>query len=144
MDRRGYRYLEHMSDAYVECWGSSVEEALEEAGRGMFNLISNMEASSPRLRVSGTVRGFDMQSLLYNWLERLLQIFEIKEFLPSRISARDFEERKSGLKVRAELKGERFSVDRHPAGIGVKSVTYHGMQISRKKGHVKFRFLLDI
>ena len=144
MEKRGYRYLEHMSDAYIECWGSSVEEALEEAGRGMFNLISSMEASSPRLRVRATVRGFDMQSLLYNWLERLIQIFEIREFLPSRISVRDFDEDKSGLKVRAELRGERFSLDRHPAGIGVKSVTYHAMQIRRKKGRVMFRFLLDI
>jgi len=144
MERRGYRYLEHMSDAYIECWGRSVEEALEEAGRGMFNLISSMEASSPRLRLRATVRGFDMQSLLYNWLERLLQIFEIRDFLPSRISVTGFEERKSGLKFRAELRGERFTVDRHPTGVGVKSVTYHGMRIRRKKNRVTFSFLLDI
>ncbi len=133
-----------MSDAYIECWGSTVEEALEEAARGMFNLISSMEASSPRIRVRATVRGFDMQSLLYNWLERLIQIFEIKGFLPSRISVRDFEEGKSGLKVRAEMRGERFNIDHHPSGVGVKSVTYHRMQISRKNGRVMFRFLLDI
>jgi len=144
MEKRGYRYLEHMSDAYIECWGSSVQEALEEAGKGMFNLISSMEASSPRFRVRATVRGFDMQSLLYNWLEKLIQIFEIRDFLPSKISVRDFDERKSGLKVRAELRGERFSLDRHPTGIGVKAVTYHGMQISRKNGYIRFRFLLDI
>ena len=46
-------------------------------------------------------------------------------------------------RFRAVIKGERFDPKRHPQKVGVKAVTYHRMEISRKPSEVTVKFILD-
>lgn len=143
MSSRGRRFLEHMSDVYVEAYGRTLEEAFEEAGLALFDVISDTRLVRQELSVDVEADGFDKESLLYNWLERLLLLFELDGFLASRIEVQSIEGTDGGFVMKARVYGEKFDPRRHKHGIGVKSVTYALMEI--EEGELKrLRFVLDI
>ncbi len=132
-----------MSDVYVEAYGPTMEEAFKEAGLAIFDVISDTKGVKPELEREVYAEGFDMHSLLYNWLEQLLLFFELDGFLASDIKVHAIDRSGDVLRIRATVKGERYDPSRHKHGIGIKSVTYALMEIV--EGDVKkVRFLLDI
>ena len=85
----GFRFLEHMSDAFIEAWGDSFEEAYVEAAKAFYELVSSMEGVEPRVERVVEARGRDLQELLYDMLEKLIILFDSEGFLASRIEAEE-------------------------------------------------------
>jgi SHS2 domain-containing protein len=139
----GRRFLEHMSDVYVEAYGPTMEDAFREAGLALFDVISDTKDVNPKLEREVYAEGFDMYSLLYNWLEQLLLLFELEGFLASSIEVHAIEKSDDVFRIRATVKGEKFDPSRHKHGIGIKSVTYALMEIIDEDVK-KVRFVLDI
>lgn len=143
MGKSGRRFLDHMSDVYVEAYGQTMEDAFREAGLAVFDVISDIRSAKPEIEKEVCAEGFDMHSLLYNWLEQLLLLFELEGFLASDIKVHGIERSDDVFRIRATVKGEMFDPSRHKHGIGIKSVTYALMEIV--EGDVKkVRFVLDI
>lgn len=137
----GYRFLEHVSDAFIEAWGESIEEAFRQAGIAFFDVMIDVSKVTPRIKREITVEGFDYQSLLYNWLEKLLILFETENLVFS-----DFKiEIKEGekLELNAEALGETYDYSKHSSKVAVKAVTYHQMDVELRNG-CRLKFLLDI
>ena len=65
----GFRFLEHMSDAFIEAWGDSFEEAYVEAAKAFYELVSSMKGVEPRVERVVEAKGRDLQELLYDMLE---------------------------------------------------------------------------
>lgn len=143
MSRSGRRFLDHMSDVYVEAYGPTMEEAFKEAGLAIFDIISDTKGVRPELEREVYAEGFDMYSLLYNWLEQLLLLFDLDGFLASDIEVHAIDRSGDVLRIRATVKGERYDPSRHKHGIGIKSVTYALMEIVENDAK-KVRFVLDI
>jgi SHS2 domain-containing protein len=141
---RGYRYLEHMSDLYIEAYGANLEEAFEEAAKATFNAITDLNNVSPLIMKEIIIEGFDEYSLLYNWIEKLLQIFEIENFIPCIFNIKKISKKEDKIFLEAIIKGEEFNYEKHTHGIGIKSMTYALMEIIYEKNKVIVRFLLDI
>lgn len=141
---KGFEYLEHTADAYVASYGETLEEALENAGKALFNLMTDLDKVEPRLEDHVEAEGHDEEALLYSWLEELLIRFDTKGNLYSRFQVSKVEKTPSGLRLRAKIWGEPFSPERHPQGVGIKAVTYHRMEIVKKPGAVTLKFILDI
>jgi len=139
----GRRFLEHMSDVYVEAYGPTMEDAFREAGLALFDVISDTKDVNPKLEREVYAEGFDMHSLLYNWLEQLLLLFELEGFLASSIEVHAIEKSDDVFRIRATVKGEKFDPSRHKHGIGIKSVTYALMEVIDEDVK-KVRFVLDI
>ena len=142
---RGFEFLEHTADQYVLAYGPDLEAAFEEAAKGLFATMTDLETVRPKVAVELRVEGHDLKALLYNWLEALLVKFETEGLLFS-----DFEvlELSGGdgkpYRLRAVARGEPFDPERHPQHVGVKAITYHLMEIEELPGRVELRFLLDI
>lgn len=143
MGESGRRFLEHMSDVYVEAYGPTMEDAFREAGLALFDVVSDTKDVNPKLEREVCAEGFDMHSLLYNWLEQLLLLFELEGFLASSIEVHTIERSDDVFRIKATVKGEIFDPSRHKHGIGIKSVTYALMEIVDDDVK-KVRFLLDI
>jgi SHS2 domain-containing protein len=141
---RGYKYLEHMSDLYIEAYGANLKEAFEEAAKATFNAITDLNKVSPIIKKEIIVEGFDEFSLLYNWIEKLLQIFEIENFIPCIFNIKEIFKNKNKNILEAIIQGEEFNYEKHSHGIGIKSMTYALMEIISEKNKVIIRFLLDI
>lgn len=141
---RGYKYLEHMSDLYIEAYGATIKEAFEEAAKATFNSITDLNKVSPIIEKEIIIDGFDEYSLLYNWIEKLLQIFEIENFIPCIFKVKNIYKKNDKNILEATIKGEEFDYKKHPQGIGIKSMTYALMEIIHRENKVITRFLLDI
>lgn len=141
---KGFRFLDHTADVYIEAYGRDLKEAFEKAALGMFEVMVNTEnvAASEGLRVS--VEGNDLQSLLYNWLEELLYLFESKGLVFSEFKVLRIAVEEGSYRLEAEVRGEKFNPEKHEGRTAIKAVTYSLMEIQEKPEGVTLRFVLDI
>jgi SHS2 domain-containing protein len=143
-ENRGYKFLEHMADAYIAAYGKNLAEAFENAALAMFDVMTEVEKVNPKIRDEVEVEADDEKALLYNWLEALLVKFEIEEMLYSKFKVSSLDRTSSGFRLKAEIWGEKFNPKRHTQKVGVKAITYHRMEIIKAPEKVTLKFILDI
>lgn len=139
-----FKFLPHMSDVFIEAYGSTLEEAFENAALAMFEVMTDTSKVEPSMEESVEADGFDKQSLLYNWLEKLLVLFETRMMLCSKFEIEKIEREGEEYRLKAKVWGEEFDPGKHEQRVGVKAVTYHMMSIEEKDGRWVLRFILDI
>ncbi len=141
----GYRHLPHTADVMIEAWGESLEEALEYAALGVFEVMTDTSKVNPVKRVSITARGDDLEALLYDWVEKLLVVFDTQSLLLSRFKVeRLAREESGGWVLEATAWGEEYDPERHESRTLVKAMTYHSMEIALEPGSARLRFVVDI
>ena len=136
-----YRNLEHMTDAFIEVSGETLEEAFEAAGMAVVDTIldiKSVERKSDRmLDVSAT----DLNGLLYNWLEEIIILTITEGFAGHNFNVKITKTDKYFLT--ATISGEPIDFDKHHFKLEIKAPTYHLMEIKQEKP-VVMRFLLDL
>lgn len=141
---RKFELLEHRADAYIASYGRTLQEAFENAGLALFEVMTDTRHVEPRIEDTIEVEGHDEQSLLYNWLEHLLVKFEVDGKLYSKFKILNIEKKGEKLKLKAKIFGEDFKPEKHLQKVGVKAVTYHLMEIKKEPQKVTLKFLLDL
>jgi len=142
--KQRFRFLEHTADAYVEAYGNSLEEAFENAALATTDVMTEVEKVEARSEETFMVVARDELALLYNWLEEFLLEFELKGKLYSRFEVSAIERASDGLRLHAKAWGETYDSKKHPSKVGIKSATYHQMEILKKPESVIVRFILDV
>jgi SHS2 domain-containing protein len=137
-----YSYVEGgpSADLTVEAHGSTLNEVFGNVALAMFNAmtpIDGVEAHELRI-VQAT--GDDLGGLLYNFLDELLYVHDVELLVFSSITVSIDE---GNLQLTAECLGEHFAPKRHESGIVVKAVTFHQMEIERKKYGYSLRVVFD-
>ncbi|MEM4679195.1 MAG: archease, partial [Candidatus Jordarchaeales archaeon] len=69
-----FRFLEHTADVKIEAEGKTLEEAFEEAARGLYELMTDISKVTPVVEKKIEVEGSDLENLLYNWLEEFIYL----------------------------------------------------------------------
>ena len=69
---KNYEYFDVTADIGFKAYGESLNEAFENAGLAIFNIISDTSNVEPKKEISFKVRSEDEISLLYDFLEELL------------------------------------------------------------------------
>jgi SHS2 domain-containing protein len=86
------------------------------------------------------VTGHDYESLMVNWLEEILYLFDSGQFSPC-----DFVIDEIGPEsVRARLIGETRDPVRHPWKVIVKAITYHQIEVCERNGHWESTVFVDV
>jgi SHS2 domain-containing protein len=142
--KKRFEFLEHTADLYIAAYGSSLEEAFENAASAMFEGMTDLAKVQPKEEDKIQVEGYDEQALLYNWLEALLVKFDVTGNLYSRFTVEEIQKTSQGFKLKARIWGEPFDQEKHLSKVGVKAVTYHQMEIIKKPSWVTVKFILDI
>ena len=142
--RKGFKFLEHLGDAYIEAYGSSLEEAYSNAALAMFEVMTDTTKVEPKIEDSVEVNGNDLKSLLYSWLESLLVKFDIENRLYSKFIIGKILADGDSYILRARIFGEDFDPQKHPSKTDVKAVTFHLMEIECSESNYRLRFLLDL
>ncbi|MCX8180224.1 MAG: archease [Thermofilaceae archaeon] len=141
----GFRHLPHTADVLIEAWGRSLEEAFEYAALGVFEVMTDTTLVQPRVEVKVTAQGFDLESLLYDWIEQLLVLFDTRQLLFSKFKVEGVREDLTGnLQLEARAWGEEYDPSRHESRTLIKAMTYHAMEIKKEEGFVQLRFVVDI
>ncbi len=102
----------------------------------MFSIIAELddvkEVESRRVEVNAD----DIESLLFEWLNSLLYYFDVEMLLFKRFDIIEFGENQ----LVAECYGEKYDPSRHHLKTGVKSATYHMLEVDKAKNRVQVIF----
>lgn len=143
-----YDMLEHTGDVYIRARGSSIIELLENSGLALFDTMVDTRKVEPVVVKEVSATGFDMENLLYRWLEELLVIYYSENLVCGRITVELFTIRRTreGLEYSVHGKAycEEFKHDKHEARVEVKSPTYSLMKILKTEDEWIAYFVLDI
>ncbi len=133
-----FKIIEHTADIGLIAYGDNLAEAFANAAYGLFSIIADLRkvraAESRVLSVSAE----DIESLLFNWMNQLIYVFDVEHLLFKRFDITRFTERS----LEATCRGEKYDPSRHQIKIGVKSATYHMLKVNREKNTVQV--ILDI
>jgi len=139
-----FEFLEHTADVYIRAYGTTMEEAYENAALAMFEVMTESDKIAQMQKETLEVEAEDQYALLYNWLEVLLVKFETENMLFSKFQITNWEETDQNFKIKANVFGEKFDSQKHPQRVAVKAATYHRMVIIRERDRVILEFILDI
>ena len=147
--KKYFREYEHTADVMFSVENESLLKLYELAALGMFSYMTELDKVESRECINVYAEGFDLENLMYRWLEKLLILHDERLFVASRARVNKivFEKDPEGLdKIILEgvVCGEIFDRNKHPPGIVVKAVTYAQMQIKREDFIWKTFIVLDI
>ncbi len=136
-----YRDLEHVTDAFIEVTGNTLEEAFENAGISVVDTMLDINSVEEKKHKKIEIIAKDLNNLLYNWLEEII-IFTITEgFAARRFSVTLTKNGEYSLI--ANIDGEEIDFKKHHFKLEIKSPTFHLMEIKQEKP-IMMRFLLDL
>jgi len=131
-----------MTDAVIEANGRTLEEAFENAARGLNDTMIDIKTVRPNKEIKITASGHDLHSLLFEWLDKVMLLLVADGIVTSEFSVNI--KQKGGYSLEGVAKGERLDLDRHRYKVEIKAVTYHEMKVAQEKGNATVRFLLDL
>jgi SHS2 domain-containing protein len=130
-------FLEHTADVKFQAWGKTLEE-----------LFSNCAIAVSKTLCKGLIKrkktykikayGQDNESLLYNFLEELLYLFDTEHFIAGRVT----EIKITGNKLTAKIAGD--SSEKYEIKNYIKSPTYNDMFIKKENGRWICQVVLDV
>jgi SHS2 domain-containing protein len=138
----GFRYLEHITDAYVEAYGNSMAEAFDYSARGLVNLMFDTDNANGEIPIEIKVEGDDISHLLYNWLEKVLLIVLVEGLVMSKFTVSI--SLKPTYKLEAHSRADSVDLIKHNYKTEVKGITYHAMEVIQKDDLVKIRYIADL
>jgi len=139
-----------MTDALIEAYGGTLDEAFENSAYGLVNTMFDLNNVSADIEVKIEANGYDLHSLFYDWLEKVMLIVLTEYVLLSdfkvKISHININSKNDAYFLHSKARGERLDFKKHSFKVEVKAVTYHEMQIKQDKEKNLFitRFLVDL
>ena len=147
----GYSHAPHTADELVVARGRSLGEAFEQAAIGVYEIMTDTSRVEPREETRIEVEGFDLENLLYRWIEELLIATDTTGRVFSKFAVKKIEEvlvdeETSERKYRLEgvAWGESFNPDKHEHRTIVKAMTYAQMEIMKEEECWRLQFVVDI
>ena len=138
----GYRFLDHMTDAVIEAHGTTLEEAFEQAAKGLNDTMIDLSGVRPEREIRIEASGHDLESLLFDWLDKVMLLLVADGVVMSEFSVRIRKD--GGYSLSGIAKGEKLDLSRHNYKVEIKAVTYHEMYVRQEGGRFVSRFLLDL
>ena len=132
-----------MTDAIIEAYGSTLDEAFENSAKGLVNTMFNIKEITPDQEAEIIAKGHDIESLLYDWLEKVMLRILIDNIVLSDFKVK-ISESNGNYFLKGIVKGEVLDLQKHHYKVEIKAVTYHEMEIKQKGNIITARFLLDL
>lgn len=136
---KAYEYFDVTADIGFKAYGNDLNEAFENAGVAMFNIITDTCDVARVHEVEFELTSEDEVSLLYDYLEELLFYHEVDFMLFCEFHV----EIDENLHLKAKIIGEKIDWDRHERKTEIKAVTFHKMEI-KKTCPVELQAIVDL
>jgi SHS2 domain-containing protein len=137
-----FEFQEHTADERVIAYGSTLEEAFENAALALFEVMTDTATIDHVIHDSFQIEGFDEPALLYSWLETFIVEFDVNLKVYSKFHVK-ITKIGEQYHLTGQAWGETFQATKHPSRSEVKAITYHEMEINKNK-HVTLKFILDL
>ena len=136
---KSYEYFDVTADIGFKAYGKNLNEAFENAGLAIFNIISDTKDINPTKEISFEITSEDNVSLLYDYLEELLFYHEVEFMLFSQFDV----EIDGNLHLKATIKGEPIDWDKHERKTEIKAITFHEMAVNQTEC-VELQAIVDL
>jgi protein archease len=136
-----YRYLDHMTDAFIEVTGDTINEAFSNAGISVVDTIVDINSVENKEVREIQVSSDDLKGLLYSWLEEIIILTITDGFAGKTFNVNITKNERYHLL--AKISGEEINFEKHHFKMEIKAPTYHLMEIKDDKP-VLMRFILDL
>lgn len=133
-----YELIDHTADVGVKANGNSLSECFENAARAMFDIITDKSEIESVGQYNIELEADDSEQLLVDWLSELLYLNSAKNLVFGffKVNLKNYNK-----KLTATVFGEKFDFSKHKAGAEIKAVTYHMLEVKKKKPyHIKVLF----
>ncbi|MER2013485.1 MAG: archease [Methanobrevibacter sp.] len=137
-----FEYFDVTADIGFIAYGNTLNEAFENAGLAIFNIISDTSGIDSKIAKSFEITSEDEVSLLYDYLEELLFYHEIDFMLFSDFSV-NISKSDKGYNLKATINGEAIDWDKHERKSEIKAITFHMMDV-KKTEHYELRAIVDL
>ena len=129
------------ADVAFVAYGKDLNELFENAALAMFEVMVNTRQIEEKVEEKVSVDGYDLESLMFNWLNELLYISDSKNMAFNKFIVKIDE---SNLRLEATCRGEVINPKKHETRTVVKAATYHQMKIWKENDIWKAQVILDI
>lgn len=136
MKTKRFKLIEHTADVGLIAYGETLAEAFANAAYGMFYIIAELDNVKEVETRSVEISGDDIEGLLFEWLNYLIYLFDVEMLLFKRFDIIKID----GNHLKAVCHGEKYDPSRHHLKTGVKSATYHMLEVDREKNQVQVIF----
>jgi SHS2 domain-containing protein len=135
-----FEFLDHTADIAVVAHGNDLLETFASAARAMFEVMADLGDVRPRLAREIEITGDSVETLLVDWLNELLFLFETEHILLSSFLVHNLQHNS----LRATVRGESVDPTRHHLRTGVKAVTYHMLEVKCEERGCEARVVFDV
>jgi len=135
---KNYRYLDHTADLGIEVQGQTPEELFTNVGVAIFETQLSGEIKDNK-NLSIILSNESFEELFVDWCRELLYNFSVNGFIP-----KTYEVSIKNLKLKAQLRGDRFDLKRHSIKTEIKNITYHELQIGKVNDQYRARVIFDV
>lgn len=137
---KAFEVIDHTADTGIIAYGADVKELFSNAALALFSLITEPQSVEEKLHLDLEVGSEDRDSLLVEWLNELIYLFDVKHILCSRFNIESLTDNE----LKATCYGEDFDPMRHKIKIGVKAATYHMLKLEKTGDGYKAQIIFDI
>ncbi len=139
-----FEYFDVTADIGFWAYGDSLEEAYQNAGLAMFNVMTDVKTVNCLEKKEFKIESEDLVSLLYDYLEELLYLFDVELLFFSKFDV-SIEKISEGFKLKCIAYGEKVNWSIHPRKSEVKAITFHKMEVLFEDDEsVKISTILDL
>lgn len=133
-----YEFIDHTADVCIKAYGKTLSEAFENAAKGMFDIITDNSEIDSIGQYDIELEAPDLEQLLVDWLSELLYLNTARNQIFGFFKV-ELDEKNNRLS--AKIFGEKFAISKHKPGTEIKAVTYHMLEVKKKKPyHVQVLF----
>ncbi|MEK6926528.1 MAG: archease [Nanoarchaeota archaeon] len=133
-----FKFLSHTADIKFQAYGETLNKVFENSALALLHSIHEGKIKSKRKR-NFSVKGKDLESLMYNFLEEFLYLIDAEHFIASKVKAKLSQDKKT---LSAEISGdkaENYNIEMH-----VKAVTYNDMFVKKIKNQWAAQVVVDV
>jgi SHS2 domain-containing protein len=120
-----FELLEHPADIGFRARGGSPAQLFEACAEALVSVAIEVDAVEPRHAYPLAAEGDDTASLLINWLNEVLFLWDARRLALRRFGVLEL----APGRVSGEALGEPWDPARHRAKLVVKGVTYHQLRV---------------
>jgi len=138
-----FKFLEHTADVKFQAFGKTLEDAFGNSALAMFTVLTDITVVGAVNTKQISVKGNDLKSLLYNFLEELLFLVDSEFFLLSEVVSVKISNMDKGYILNASVKGDTKD-DKYETSGDIKAITYSEMFIKEDNNGCTVQVVLDI
>ena len=135
-----FKFLEHTADIKFQAFGNSLEKAFENSALALKESITEKIKIKPLIEKNINIKGEDLPSLLYNFLEEFLFLLDSESFLFSKIQEIKIDQK--NLILKAIVLGDK--AENYDFSNNVKAITYNDIFVKKQGKEWIAQIVIDV